>query len=760
MSQLAGLVFDSVWEGRPPRKVSRLNPDGSFFNRWTHGTLIDVGLSMADAVVASQGLSNPFDSVPSVAPSVGRLIGHVAGLGDGILETRSEIVARMLDIGQTLVPLSSRLVDAFMPRHALTIAGHLNVALLEALSRAIKSPAPLLPEDMLFGFGVRGEIYPHGFFRPIEEAPPAPFRRSNSEHLSDVRRNLEVEWRNPAKRAEICLLWDATMTEVDSGLLRGPFSERQMHSRYGLYKWRCMVRFAVWQGKLRPCDNAASSGHNDATQCFETIVCSSAEWPLRVAAMWYEAGVSEVRGGTDDVASAYRKVVNAEPEYTPVALTDPSTGKIAFFEVPGFNFGLKSAVVAFNSVMELTTAVLRRVYLVVCEHFYDDLVTCEPEFTGSSGQDSIWSFHDLIYFSMAVRKHIPMAPVVRYFGCFSDFTGLARFGRVYLRVCPDRRAKILATLLAVLAAGTLSSAAAARIKGKVFFISLQVFGRGGRAALQELTGRQYSRSRVDTLSEGLECALRFLCEFIPVLPPSTLYLKASDRSEGYPLLVWTDAMYERVKSFAPGQSRVDFVTAWDEVSGEWFYVATAVLSITVCDRFRREDGSYGCIWSHSRYEVGIEVLRQLVPGKKTYIGQLESLAGAAFYYSYDQSRLRGRQIYHWIDNLAAVAGLAKGYSGKADTARIVNSFNVRQAFLRFRVWWEWIPTHQNIADLPSRWAQGSIVPGAMVEILPGIFSSPIQFVLPPFRTWLSPLEAESAQPSQRKARGKRAGRKH
>ena len=168
------------------------------------------------------------------------------------------------------------------------------------------------------------------------------------------------------------------MTEVDSGLLRGPFSERQMHSRYGLYKWSCMVRFAVWQGKLRPCDNAASSGHNDATQCFETIVCSSAEWPLRVAAMWYEAGVSEVRGGTDDVASAYRKVVNAEPEYTPVALTDPSTGKIAFFEVPGFNFGLKSAVVAFNSVMELTTAVLRRVYLVVCEHFYDDLVTCEP----------------------------------------------------------------------------------------------------------------------------------------------------------------------------------------------------------------------------------------------------------------------------------------------------------------------------------------------------------------------------------------------
>lgn len=101
--------------------------------------------------------------------------------------------------------------------------------------------------------------------------------------------------------------------------------------------------------------------------------------------------------------------------------------------------------------------------------------------------------------------------------------------------------------------------------------------------------------------------------------------------------------------------------------------------------------------------MGIDVLRQLVPGKKSYIGQLESLAGASFYYTYDPLRLsRGRQIYHWIDNLAAVAGLAKGYSGQADTARIVNSFNVRQAYLKFRVWWEWVPTHQNIADLPSR----------------------------------------------------------
>ena len=219
-------------------------------------------------------------------------------------------------------------------------------------------------------------------------------------------------------------------------------------------------------------------------------------------------------------------------------------------------------------------------------------------------------------------------------------------------------------------------------------------------------------------------------------------------------------MYERVKVVPPSGTEAEYVTALDEVSGETFYLATAVLSITVCHRFAQQDGSTATEWSHSRYDVGVEVLRQLVPGKKTYIGQLESLAGAAFYYTYDTSRLKGRQIYHWIDNLAAVAGLAKGYSGKADTARIINSFNVRQAYLLFRVWWEWIPTHQNIADLPSRWKLQDLVLGSVVEILPGIFSTAIPFILPPFETWLSPLEHGINLPLQRRPRGKRAGAQH
>jgi hypothetical protein len=757
LARVRSFVQDVEWDPRLMARAPRLNPDGSFFNKWTQGTLIDVGLSMEDFVRDSLSLQQPFASFAGVAPSVRRLIGRIAAQGTGIAAARADTAAAMIDVAWRLVPLSSRLVDRFMPRHALTVAGHLNVAFLEVVSRAIESPAPFVVEDMLFGFGVRGVIFPHGFFRPIVEGPPGAFARTNEEYLGDVRKLLEGQWRRPDQRDELTQLWRSTVAEVDSGYMRGPFSERQLHDQYGRFAWRCMIRFAVWQGKLRPCDNAAHSGHNSSTQCAETIVCTTAEWPIQAAVAFYEEGVVDLQGGTDDVNSAYRKVVNGEPEYTIIALIDPQTGKVSFFQVPGFNFGLKSAVLAFNTVMELTTEALRRIYDVACVHFYDDVCTVDPTYAGTSGQDCLWSFHDMIRLELAIKKHVSMFPRFKFLGCISDFSMLRELGRLYLRVCPERKVKVLQVLHDILFSGALSPAASARIKGKVFFTSLQSWGRGGRAALQEFTVRQYKKYGSDELTVGLASAVEFLTRFIPVLPPATWHLAPSERSDGLPLLVWTDAMYERVKAIPSGSIATAYVSAFDEVSGEWFYVARAVLSITVCDRRLDDAGVVHCAWSHSRLDVGIEVLRHFVPGKKTYIGALEALAGAAFYYSYSPGRLKGRQIYHWIDNVAAVAGLCKGYSGKEDAARIVNSFNVRQTFLLFRVWWEWIPSEQNIADLPSRWTDDKLISGEFVEILPGILSSFIPFVLPPFQSLLAPLDVCYPRAGKR-GRGKRGGR--
>ena len=56
----------------------------------------------------------------------------------------------------------------------------------------------------------------------------------------------------------------------------------------------------------------------------------------------------------------------------------------------------------------------------------------------------------------------------------------------------------------------------------------------------------------------------------------------------------------------------------------------------------------------------------------------------------------------WIDDLSAMYALQKGYSKVGDTGKVVNSFKVMQAKRQLRVWFEYVPSEQNIADLPPR----------------------------------------------------------
>ena len=101
--------------------------------------------------------------------------------------------------------------------------------------------------------------------------------------------------------------------------------------------------------------------------------------------------------------------------------------------------------------------------------------------------------------------------------------------------------------------------------------------------------------------------------------------------------------------------------------------------------------------------------------------------------------LRGRSAIFWIDNLAAKFGLQKGYSRVEDSGRIVNAFKVKQASLYLRTWFEYVPSEQNIADLPSRDAFQ-----AMLDVIDAVSGGEwtifeYGMVLPKFESWLAPL---------------------
>ena len=162
------------------------------------------------------------------------------------------------------------------------------------------------------------------------------------------------------------------------------------------------------------------------------------------------------------------------------------------------------------------------------------------------------------------------------------------------------------------------------------------------------------------------------------------------------------------------------VTAYDD-DGKLYYLAKAQIAFAVYDVENDE-------WHRSQRDIGLDVIKQMVPGKKTYIGQLEALAAASVLETLPARLTRGRSAIMWIDNLSAKYGLQKGYSKVPDSGRIINAFRLKQASLGMTIWFEYVPSKQNIADLPSR---------RDFELLRTLGSTWIPPVLPSARGWVA-----------------------
>jgi len=155
--------------------------------------------------------------------------------------------------------------------------------------------------------------------------------------------------------------------------------------------------------------------------------------------------------------------------------------------------------------------------------------------------------------------------------------------------------------------------------------------------------------------------------------------------------------------------------------------------------------------AYSSYDAPEWLLGLMVyPG--ACIGQLEILAALLPYTTLAWARLRGRRVLHFIDNTSSMYSLFKGYSSQGDSSWFVSIFHLVCASLQVDVWWEYVRSKANIADLPSRASYG------LLESLGAMWSAPIlpsldQFVAP-LRDWLWDVKvrrAPRASPSARRA---------
>ena len=104
--------------------------------------------------------------------------------------------------------------------------------------------------------------------------------------------------------------------------------------------------------------------------------------------------------------------------------------------------------------------------------------------------------------------------------------------------------------------------------------------------------------------------------------------------------------------------------------------------------------------------------------------------------------------------------LQKGYSRVEDSGRIINAFKVKRASLMLRAWFEYVPSEQNVADLPSRGAFHR-----MMEVIDAVSGAEWTLfehtmVLPKFESWLAPVDLLPSRVRHRSgSRGRKRPRK-
>jgi hypothetical protein len=84
-----------------------------------------------------------------------------------------------------------------------------------------------------------------------------------------------------------------------------------------------------------------------------------------------------------------------------------------------------------------------------------------------------------------------------------------------------------------------------------------------------------------------------------------------------------------------------------------------------------------------------------------------------------------------MDNISALSAVVHGYSGKPDMARLANLYNLARAKHSIDVWCEYVPSAENIADIPSK-------PTTDWSVLLGRNMTRVHMVLPSAHQWSNP----------------------
>ena len=663
--------------------------------------VLSVGLpySPEDFVRAASKCEHPFDSQWLSDPLRDMIFAKMSTPISGVVAQRRAAIAFWHRRAQDLEPRETTLHKAMSADLAAVLFSKKILVFKEMLAKIDFPNFSLLIDFFASGFPVTGSFPVTGIFPPKD--------RKEDISLDDlwlsasqVQRRIAASIKTTGDEEMDREIYSATVEEVSSGWLRGPFSPADLTKRLG--KWIPSRRFGVKQaGKIRVIDDYTESGINSGLRSQETVnpgdldvIAANARAhsdafcvsdSLRTASSFFrnrhrhrDYENSVLVGRLWDLSKAYRQLARkpGHSSFTVVAVFNPVLKQTEYFEQPALAFGASASVLSFNWIAASLAYVLVQLLLVGATNFYDDFTVIEVEALAHSTTECVTALFSILGWSL--KELPPFSSQPEPLGSVVDLRKASE-GIIVVRNKEKRIADISAIIDDFLARDLVSFEELRSLRGRLTHARAQAFGRFGGAALRALGSLAPVPGRPSPLGPECRLAVGRLRRYLNTAPPRVVIT-----SHGMPPLIFVDGSAE------PCPDHPDAL---------------------VC-------GAGGCILVPDTREYlyfGDQIPEEIVSkwqgkGSRQVISQAELLPVLISRLLF-RDFLCNRSCIFFVDNESARGGLIKGSSPNPFNAEIVEKIVEEDFAVNTLVWYARVPSASNLADDPSRGRSPRVLPG-------------------------------------------------
>ena len=217
-----------------------------------------------------------------------------------------------------------------------------------------------------------------------------------------------------------------------------------------------------------------------------------------------------LKGRALDLKAAYKQLARHPRDAwaSILAVWNPSSSRVEFYESVVLPFGSVCAVMAFNRVARALRLIMSELFMIVNTNFFDDFCQLEMDELCASSWETAEMVMKLLGWkiSMSEEKRLPFDCEFQMLGAVVDLS-MCKQGLVKVSNKPSRMADIKALVEDVCSRDSISLSVIETLKGRLLYAAGHTFGRCTQLSIQ-LISRLARRGPMVLLDDRFKTVVR------------------------------------------------------------------------------------------------------------------------------------------------------------------------------------------------------------------------------------------------------------